>query len=142
MPPAVAGSNCFAQCSLPSSAHFFTMLDQMMPSSTVSNRCVTAWRTITVLNCWMTRFVSSHSVHGRMMSAYMRVNAVGVHVHVHDEVHVGRRLFQLQRIAQHGMLVARTLYPHVYLRAISEFIIFMMSGMKAMSQYIRPLCSI
>ncbi len=53
----------------------------MMPSSTVSNKCVTAWRMTMVFSCGMVRFVSNHSVVGRSRSAQSTENAVGYMKH-------------------------------------------------------------
>lgn len=76
-----ASSKALGQWVLPSSAHFCTIWVQMMPSSTVSNKCVTAWRMTMVFSCGMVRFVSNHSVVGRSRSAQSTENAVGYMKH-------------------------------------------------------------
>lgn len=66
-----SGSQARLQFSLPSAAQRLMSFDQKSVSSSVSQTCATAWRAKTMLRDSISMFVSSHSVAGSRMSAYI-----------------------------------------------------------------------
>ena len=71
-----AGSQARLQFSLPSAAQRLMSFDQKSVSSSVSQTWATGWRAKTMLSASTNMFVSSHSVAGNRMSAYIE-NDVG-----------------------------------------------------------------
>ena len=137
--PSAVKASC--ACTLPISAIFCTICVQMRPSSTVSNRWVTAWRMTMAFSCGMTRLVSSHSAEGSSISAHSTENAVGYMKMWQTKSRFGT--ISSRHVALPSttcLLPERSNHAWIWYGSPS-FIALNTAGMNAMSQSSRPLCS-